>query len=224
MIDCVTTNATDQEMFQCGNLYISGGSFLNNIDQAAESSACYSGIVCTGKVGIVNCDVVLDSGSKTYDPNYDCNLVYEAAEVNISGGSITCRGNQRTNIVNQGKANISGGCHIYLQNDKASICHATTTTTADGIFTGNYVEYYSTYMRFGSICGNMFNHKATGSSSAYRMILQCSTCMCDNHFTGSAVYVDGQNRKHIIDRNLHDNGLTVGSAASGSINTNNLQY
>ena len=116
------------------------------------------------------------------------------------------------------------GNHICLMNDKASICHDTTGIGLSGAFVDNYVEYYATRMKFATIMGNHFCHKGTGSSSGNKIILQCPTNMTGNLFTGSKTYIDGQNKTHIIDRNMYDTEVfEIGNASSNSVKTNNLQ-
>lgn len=186
------------------------------------NSDCISGIASAGKVCFIGGRVNLNSGS-TYQSGFDCNLIYDCTEYSFIGTRIICSGINRINIVYGGTGNFNGGS-IYLGSDKHSISHYDSDTSVGGSFTGVYVEYYATYMKFAAISGCTFNHKAAGSSSANQMILQCPTDMTGNHFKGSAAYINGQSLKHIIDRNMSDNGITVGSTASGSITTNNVTY
>ncbi len=203
---------------------IIGGSVNIYNPSAQEKSGCYSGFFFGNTLRFAGCNIVLDSGSDTYKSGYDLNLSYGIqGSMFMDDCYVTTKGNQKINITN-GQNSIIANSRIILHSDKASICHYDTFTSPEGTFTGNYVEYYATYMQFGTISGNRFEHKAEGSASGNKIILQCPTCMTGNHFTGGAAYIDGMNKKHIIDRNLHDDGLTVANAASGSINTTNLQY
>ena len=224
-INCsVRDNST--EMF-CGrgNLRFINCDLEMNYGYSGSISDCGNGIITTGKVEIMGGSVKINSGSTT--EGYDANFIYQAGKLTMQGVTVTTSGTStgRINIVRNCNDATITGCHFYLNGTMHSIGHiADTDKTVGGSFTGNYVEYYKTYMRFAAISGNTFNHLAAGSSSANQIILQCPTCMTGNHFYGPVAYVDAQSQKVIVDRNLHDNGLTVGSTASGSITTNNLQY
>lgn len=205
--------------------------FLNSEIQLSNAGSdpdgtCLSGIVSTGNVTVIGSSVNIDEASGTTS-DFDHNFIYSAAKLTMQGVTVTITGTgtERVNIIRNCNDATINGCHFYLKGSMHSIGHiADTDRTVGGSFTGNYVEYYKTYMRFATISGNTFNHLAAGSSSANQIILQCPTCMTGNHFKGSTPYIDAQSQKVIVDRNLTDNTLTVGNAASGSITTNNLQY
>ncbi|MGN0106089.1 MAG: hypothetical protein ACI4A5_00145, partial [Hominilimicola sp.] len=187
-----------------------------------DMDQCYSGIRKAGKVCFVGGTITMNSGTQLWS-GWDCNLIYECTEFQFMGTHINCTGVNNIKLVNKGRGCFNGGT-IILANDKHSISHYDSDTNPESVFTGVYVEYYATYMKFAAISGCTFNHKAAGSSSANQMVLQCPTNMTGNHFKGSAAYINGQSLKHIIDRNLSDETITVGSVATGSITTNNLTY
>lgn len=224
LIDCETIpySSTTDYMFYCINLYVRGGYFTQN--GVKTEPPCNNGVYCNGSVKFIDCNIIVDSGSTSYYSGYDLNLIYQATDVLISNCNITCKGNNRTNIVYNGK-NVITGCNIYLENQYASICHDTTSTTTDGAFTGNYVAYYATRMKFGTITGNQFYHSATGTSSSNKIILHCPTAITGNNFSGYLTYIDGQSKVHVVTNNLHDNGLSFTSMGSNSLyGSGNIQY
>ncbi len=194
------------------------------------SDGCITGIIADGNVLVDSCRLEI-SNAYTDSSGSDVTFIYKCAYGQICNCYITMGddeyANGRANLVYEGIYNISNN-HIVMKHNKeqafATIYHTGTTTVPGGTFTGNYVEYYKMYLRAGTISGNQFNHKESGSSSAGQIILQCPTNMTGNTFTGQAAYIDGQNKVHIIDHNMHDNGLTISNAASSSIKTNNLQF
>lgn len=220
----ITGNGHDELLMNFNDCVIIGGSVNLCNDSANEKNECYSGFYWGGTVRFFGCNITLDSGSLTYNEGYDVNLTYNIIYfTSFNGCRIRCNGNQRTNIVNNA-LNLISNCCIELLNDKATICHTDTGGAPRGTFTGNYVRYYATRLSFGTVNGNRFEHAVAGSSSSNQIVLQCPTNMTGNIFTGQAVYINGQSKKHIIDRNLYDNGLTVTSTASGTVNSNNVQY
>lgn len=223
--NCKVSDLGNVEMYNgTGDLtFINCNTDLTGLTDSSDvGGSCISGIGNAGKVSFIGGEATLDSGS-TYQTGFDCNLIYNCTEYSFIGTRISCSGVNRINIVYGGTGNFNGGS-IYLGSNKHSISHYDSDTSVGGSFTGVYVEYYATYMKFAAISGCTFNHKATGSSSANQMVLQCPTNMTGNHFKGSVAYINGQSLKHIIDRNMSDNGITVGSTASGSITTNNITY
>lgn len=199
--------------------------FLNSklyVRDLNSNSPCKNGIYKAGRVVFIGGNVMINSGSELAD-GFDCNLIYECESYEFIGTNISCSGINNINLVYKGRGSFNGGS-IICGNSKHSVCHYNTDITPLSRFVGVYLEYYQTYMNFGAISGCTFNHKAAGSSSANQMILQCTANMTGNHFIGSAAYIDGQNKKHIIDRNLSDNGITTASMASGSVTTNNVTY
>lgn len=228
-------NAISLDFFNCSvnsggdaeHLYHGSGNVkFINCDLVCSNKMGDGGCACTitnvNGVLFVGCNIKLNSGTK-YKNGADYNLIYRCTNATFVGTRIICEGENRCNIVYTGDIDFNGGS-IILGNAKHSISHYDSDTSAENRLVGVYIEYYKTYAQFASISGCTFNHKATGSSTTNQMILQCSTVMTGNHFKGSAVYIDGQSKKHIIDRNLSDNGITVGNAASGSVTTNNITY
>lgn len=214
-------NGANSEIFNCTNLILSKCE-LNLDEEGNESYDCYSGIMSSGRVVLDKCTINCNSGT-SYSSGLDLNLIYSCAEADISDCKISCSGQNRINLVYSGIPNINN-CHIYMPSTRYSICHATTSTDVGGTFTGNYVEMYGSYMRFGAVNGNTFKQLAAGSSSANKMVLQCPTNMMGNNFRGLAVYVDCQSKKCNISYNMADGGITVGSNASGGSAVGNLTY
>lgn len=214
-------NGANSEIFNCTNLILSKCE-LNLDEEGNESYDCYSGIMSSGRVVLDKCTINCNSGT-SYSSGLDLNLIYSCAEADISDCKISCSGQNRINLVYSGIPNINN-CHIYMPSTRYSICHATTSTDVGGTFTGNYVEMYGSYMRFGAVNGNTFKQLAAGSSSANKIIMQCATNMMGNNFKGSAVYIDCQSKKCNISYNMADGGITVGSNASGGSAIGNLTY
>lgn len=184
--------------------------------------SCFSGIAKARNVNFIGGEISIVSDA-SYDLDFDRNLIYECQSFQFTGTRIKCSGVGLINLIYKGSGSISGGS-ISLAHETHSICHFTADTDAHSTLTGVTIDYFKTYLNFATVTGCTFNHKAAGSSSANQIILQCNTNMTGNHFLGSAAYVDGQNKKHIVDRNLSDNGITTGSMASGSVTTNNITY
>lgn len=215
-IDCVIENIEGgTEIFNCQSVKIHGGS-LKIEGEYKETNQCYSGFWC--RTDISDCDIVLNSGAN-YDANYDLNLLYEGGSI-ISNCRITTSGVNKINIVNGPAIAILAGCYIRFHNEKCSVSHYSTSYHG-GAATGNYIEYYGTYLGFDTVSGNVFTCRSVGSSN--KITLLCPTCMTGNRFTDHAIYIDGNNKKHIIEHNMYDSGMTINNTAAGSIKTNNLQ-
>ena len=194
--------------------------------RAIEESTCYSGIHKAGKVMFIGGKIEIDSGTRNTN-GFDCNLLYDCDKYEFVGVDIVCTGVNNICLVRKSK---NGGCinggTIKLTNEKHSISHYETSGNPIDRFVGVSVSYYKTYMHFATVAGCIFNHMGTGSSTANQMILLCPTNMTGNHFIGSVAYIDGQNKKHIVEHNLSDNSINFvsGSMASGSQTTSNITY
>lgn len=185
---------------------------------------CYSGFRCSGHIIIASSQIYMNLANYT---DIELNLIYNTGSGVISGSYIVTdrpnAGTGKVNIVNNGNVNMIGNT-IILKDANCSVCHYNTVTTPTASFVGNNVDFYGSYMRFATINGNTFNHISASTSSANRIELLSPTVMMGNLIKGAALTVNAQSKKVIVSGNLSDNSLTVTSAASGSVTTNNITY
>lgn len=185
---------------------------------------CYSGFRCSGHIIIASSQIYMSLANFA---DIELNLIYNAGSGVISDSYIVTdrpnAGTGKVNIVNNGNVNMTGNT-IVLKDANCSICHYNTVTTPTASFVGNNIDFYGSYMRFAVINGNTFNHIADSTTSENHITLLSPTVMSGNLIKGAILTVDAQNKKVIICTNISDNVLTVASAASGSVTTNNITY
>lgn len=185
---------------------------------------CYSGFRCSGHIIIASSQIYMNLANYA---DIELNLIYNTGSGVISDSYIVTdrpnAGTGKVNIVNNGNVNMVGNT-IILKDANCSVCHYNTVTTPTASFVGNNVDFYGSYMRFATINGNTFNHISASTSSANRIELLSPTVMIGNLIKGAALTVNAQSKKVIVSGNLSDNSLTVTSAASGSVTTNNITY
>lgn len=179
----------------------------------------------------VNCTVYIGGILGGGDSGFDSNFIYECGTYKIDNCTfISYAVDASMNVIKTGNGSITNsrfirGFDSSTSDGRVNIYHYDTdSSTSCGTFVGNYVEVNDNlYLKAGVVSGNEFNVISGDNGSIH---LLCPTNMTGNHFKGAAVTINGHNKKHIIDRNLSDNSITIasGTTASGSVITNNVQY
>ena len=214
-------NGNNGTMLNCRNARVDNCRIMLTDGTDGE---CYSGFRCSGHIIIASSQIYMNLANYT---DIELNLIYNTGSGVISDSYIVTDrpnvGTGKVNIVNNGNVNMVGNT-IILKDANCSVCHYNTVTTPTASFVGNNVDFYGSYMRFATINGNTFNHISASTTSANRIELLSPTVMMGNLIKGAALTVNAQSKKVIVSGNLSDNSLTVTSAASGSVTTNNITY